>query len=68
MTNREWLNTLSDEDFVKWCLAEGNMVFDFAKNDYEIMQPYPTLHTIKYSFTSSYDALLKWLGEERYDK
>ena len=67
MTNREWLNTLSDEDFTKWCLYEAQNFFNRKTNEYDIVQPYPTLHTIKISFTSSYDGLLKWLNEERIE-
>lgn len=68
MTNREWLNTLSNEDFAKWCLKEETVrhIFDKSKNiSYEINEPTPKLETIRKEYTSSYDGLLKWLNEER---
>lgn len=68
MTNREWLNTLSNEDFVKWCLNEENTIIRpsyTADKMYKICEPTPKLETIKYQYTSSYDGLLKWLDEER---
>ena len=61
MTNREWLNTLSDEDFAKWCVSEEQTDY----NTMEVYQPCPRLNTIKFWSTSSYDGLLKWLKEER---
>ncbi len=65
MTNREWLSTLSDEDFAKWCFYP---VSQDANGNY--IQPFPTLQTIAVSNTSSYGGLLGWLKEERieYDK
>ena len=34
MTNREWLNTLSNEDFVKWCFDEEVIDFETLKSEY----------------------------------
>ena len=67
MTNREWLRTLSDEEFTKWCLHEEYGNFDFQKNTYIREQPSPRLETLKFTSTSSYNALLKWLKEERIE-
>lgn len=61
MTNREWLETLSDEEFVKWCLWKQE--FDFIRM--QPIQPAPTLDHIKTSWNSSYAGLLNWLKEER---
>lgn len=67
MTNREWLQSLSDEDFAKWCINKGGGWFNPQTKKNEYFPPYPTLHYIRSGSTSSYDALLKWLGEERHD-
>ena len=61
MTNREWLNTLNNEDFVKWCLDREVIDFKTFKSE----NPSPRLETIKYSYTSSRGGLLDWLGKER---
>ena len=62
MTNREWLNTLSDEDFVSW-LLDDERVKDYQT--YEVMQPTPKLETLKRTATSSSWMVSKWLKEER---
>ena len=61
MTNREWLNTLSDEDFAKWCIEADK--WDVNTGIFE--HPFPRLESIKFSNISSIDGLLKWLKEER---
>lgn len=62
MTNREWLNTLPDEDFASWCCNPDNFVAG------EFIEPSPKLDTIKFSYNSSYEGLKLWLGEERIEK
>ena len=61
MTNREWLSTLSDEDFAKWCIF-GN---EINLNNGTVKEPFPRLESIKRGCTSSYDGVLEWLKEER---
>ena len=62
MNNREWLATLSNDDFAKWCCTQEEVAFG-----YEPKEPTPRLDTIKYRYSSSYLGLLKWLSEERWD-
>lgn len=61
MTNREWLNTLSDEDFAIW--ATQNNLWDYANN--KPIQPYPTRDGVVSQYSSPRAGLLKWLGEQR---
>jgi len=61
MTNRDWVNSLSDEDFVKWCLDRD--FWDSEKSN--LSDPHPRLETIKFSYTSSRYGLLDWLSKER---
>lgn len=63
MTNREWLNNLTDEEFAYWCLFPSEL-----DKDMKPVQPYPTLENIKYAWTSSYDGLLDFLKSKREDK
>ena len=61
MTNREWLNSLSNEDFANWCVSAE--LHDYETNTFK--QPSPKLDTIKYSYTQSEAGLIEWLGQER---
>ena len=61
MTNREWLNSLSDEDFVKW-LTE-NEIFD--EKAYKCLEPTPKYDTLKWRWTSTALGLTEWLKQER---
>ena len=63
MTNREWLNSLSDDDFAVWCI-EGE---DFNYFTFRCEQPTPRLYTIKVSNTSSISGLKKWLKQVRLE-
>lgn len=63
MTNREWLNSLSDDDFAVWCL-EGD-VFNYETTKCE--PPTPRLYTIRISNTSSLYGLKEWLKQERLE-
>ena len=63
MTNREWLNSLSNEDFIKWCLDPEVVDFKTLKSE----NPSPRLESIKYRYTSSRHGLLDWLNEERVE-
>lgn len=76
MTNREWLETLTNEDLAKWMteqaseivgwetiIVEGNSI-EIAKFDYLC----PRLAEIKGLYSSAESGLEKWLREEHYDK
>lgn len=66
MTNREWLNSLSDEDFAKWCVSkEVDTLVYYDLPCVRFDEPTPRLDTLKGLFTSSSAGLLKWLKEER---
>lgn len=50
MTNREWLNTLSDEEFAEWCRSED--IFG------SLNHLYPHLSTVKSN-------LIEWLKQDK---
>lgn len=66
MTNREWINSLSDDDFVKWSCAQitpprivdGKVFYD---------KLHPTLREVTSRFVPGDLGLLKWLKEDRID-
>lgn len=61
MTNREWLNSLSDEDFATWLTMPSQ--YDCKEQRYN--EPHPRLAYLKNAYTNFYCILLKWLAEER---
>ena len=61
MTNREWINSLTDEEFADWATGEDAW-------DYQSMRPfglYPHRRNIESQTTSSYHGILFWLRQER---
>ena len=62
MTNREYLETLSDEDFVKWLFDEGHYIFRGIQN-YD-----PTMRYISRLYNNSEYGLLQWLKQERQER
>lgn len=64
MTNREWLNSLSNENFMRWLFEKSGFVI-FKDGKWYCKEYYPTRYDICNSSTHSYDALEKWLEEER---
>lgn len=61
MTNKEWLNSLTNEEFASW-ICDGEE-FDYEKN--ENYPPSPKWSTIQGQYTSSKLGLLIWLKQER---
>ena len=63
MTNREWLNTLTDEEFADWATYEDTYFIENGViNIYGI---YPHRRNIENMCTSSYGGILDWLKRER---
>lgn len=62
MTNREWLNTLSDNQLAKF-LTNGLLCkYDMDDSDFTILV---SLRRVLFRGTSSEDALFRWLSEEQ---
>ena len=61
MTNKEWLNSLTDEEFASWVCDEE--VFDFNNNVYT--QPSPKWRSLMYQYNDSKGGLIMWLKQER---
>lgn len=61
MTNREWLNSLTDEEFADWCC--GQDVID--GRTFKPIGVYPKLNGIKFRHLDSLIGLREWLKEER---
>ena len=61
MTNREWLNSLTDEEFASWVCDEE--VYDLANNVYA--HPAPKWNRLMYQYNDSKGGLLMWLKQER---
>lgn len=61
MTNREWLETLSDEDFADWCC--GGDAIDFKTGRPIGINPH--LYNIKYSYADAILGLINWLKAEK---
>ena len=55
MTNREWLETLTDEEFADWATEE----------DYFGANNNPHLKEIKMEWTCSHYGVLQWLKQNR---
>ena len=74
MTNREWLNTLSNEDFAKWAAEPNVDPFELKKVKGKfvvdkINDPlYPRLRQILLESTYSFYSLIEWLSKERFDR
>lgn len=64
MTNREWLSTLSDDDFIIW-LFRNDVIVGLTKNKTIYEQPSPRLQWFKYAYTDTKRALKDWLKQER---
>jgi len=63
MTNREWLESLTDEEFADWCINGPSFDYTTCKS----VQPSPKLYEIAHRYNSSYLGLMQWLKEERVE-
>ena len=61
MTNREWLSTLTDEEFADWLTGEDT----YNWRDNEFYGIYPHRRNIERQYASSYLGILDWLGKPR---
>lgn len=80
MTNREWLNSLTDEELMHWLYDEQSQIigwkdavgYDSKGNKVEVQMPvldklYPRFHEIGRGYTSSSGRFAKWIKEERQE-
>lgn len=63
MTNRQWLETLTDEELADW--ATGEDCYDINLNKY--IGLYPHRKNVEYQYTSSYGGILLWLKQKRVE-
>lgn len=71
MTNREWLESLSDEELAAWMCNNYIRNVNTATGTFETITitDLPTgIDNLKMSFSHSQLGLTKWLGEESYEK
>lgn len=61
MTNREWLQTLTDDELVEWLVCDE----EYDRKAMKPKEPTPRLSTIKYASISVTASLKEWLKEER---
>ena len=72
MTNREWLNTLTDQEFAEWCIIDHYYRFKQVEATLEStgekvmidVPEYETLREISSNNTSSLGGVLSWLKKE----
>lgn len=78
MTNREWLDSLTDEEFTHWLYDEQSQIvrwkdaigYDSHGEKVEVQIPifdklYPRFHEIGRGWTSSSGRFAQWIKEER---
>lgn len=70
MTNREWLSTLSDEDFARWCFWKNSFSYtvDAENGDIQvekISEFSPTLYEASNNSTYAELSLVEWLKQDR---
>jgi len=64
MTNREWLNCLSNDELAEW-LCDSKL--DVRLTNMCNTNIFTGVGTIKMSYTDSLLGLKKWLGDEHYE-
>ena len=61
MTNKEWLFTLTNEEFVAWCSLDSPYFFVNGKKEL-------TRYGVGFTWTSSSLRVIQWLDEERAEQ
>lgn len=54
MTNREWVDSLSDDELIRWIIDE----------DFQTKDGSPSFQRLSRSFISSYSGLMDWMKQE----
>ena len=67
MTNREWLNSLSDDEFIKWIYADETYTWNINTGEKVVFSPgcSPCLNEVVRSYISATFRLKQWLEETR---
>ncbi len=70
MTNKEWLATLSEEDFANWLYSERTRTYDLEHNKMVVFAPNysPCLQEVVIGWTNYHQRLVMWLKEERKEE
>lgn len=63
MTNRQWIESLTDDEFADWCCNEEIVNWSTGQS----VGITPKLKTIKASYSSSFGGLKEWLKQERFN-
>ena len=61
MTNRQWLESLTDEELADWCTGEDN--WNVITGEY--IGLYPHRKNVEYQYPASYGGVLLWLKQKR---
>lgn len=69
MTNREWLNSISDDEYCKWMFSDHGYYQAYNEEthefEYKFYSYYPTKCEICHEYANSYEGMKEWLKEER---
>lgn len=69
MTNREWINSLNNEEFCKWLFEDSGCYTAYNQDtheyEYKFYSYYPTRNDIVCRYNNSYGGMIEWLNEER---
>lgn len=64
MTNREWLQSLTDDEFAEWLFDDSGYIWDYEKNEMKPRKWVPTFRSLCREYRSSYHGVKDWLKEE----
>ena len=72
MTNREWLNSLTDQEFAEWCVIdhyglvkEVECTTESGEKCTLLLPEHQSLNDIARSSTSSLEGIRDWLAKEK---